>query len=251
MFELYHNTISTCSQKVRLCFAEKNLEFVDRHIEFRGGGHLTPEYLKLNPNGVVPTLVHNGNAIVDSSVIMEYLDEVSPENSLTPADAVERARMRAWMRYIEEVPTVAVRFPSFNQVFLKYYGQMPKDEFARQVEKRPLRKHFYQKMGQGGFSPKDISDSLERMTQAAQRIDKAVATGGPWILGKQLTLADFCVAPSMDRMDDLGHASLWKDMPAFKDWFERLRSRPSWSKAFYHGARLSESDRYDIDAKSA
>src|SRR5258708_39702893 len=59
MLELYHNIISTCSQKVRLCFAEKGLTYVDRHIEFSERGHLSPEYLKLNPNGVVPTLVHH------------------------------------------------------------------------------------------------------------------------------------------------------------------------------------------------
>jgi glutathione S-transferase len=84
MLELYHNIISTCSQKVRLCFAEKGLTYVDRHFEFRDGGHLSPEYLKLNPNGVVPTLVHDGNPVIDSSVIVEYLDEAFPETSLTP-----------------------------------------------------------------------------------------------------------------------------------------------------------------------
>jgi glutathione S-transferase len=84
MLEPYHNIISTCSQKVRLCFAEKGLTYVDRRVEFRDGGHLSPEYLKLNPNGVVPTLVHDGNPVIDSSVIMEYLDEAFPETSLTP-----------------------------------------------------------------------------------------------------------------------------------------------------------------------
>jgi hypothetical protein len=69
MLELYHNIISTCSQKVRLCFAEKGLTYVDRHVEFRDGGLLSPEYLKLNPNGVVPMLVHDGNPVIDSSVI--------------------------------------------------------------------------------------------------------------------------------------------------------------------------------------
>ena len=247
MLELYHNIISTCSQKVRLCFAEKGLTYVDRHIEFSERGHLSPEYLKLNSNGVVPTLVHDGNPVIDSSVILEYLDEAFPETSLTPANLVERARMRAWLRYFEEVPTVAVRFPSFNQVFLKFYGALPEEQFAHEAERRPLRKHFYQKMGRKGFSEQDIAQSMERIGNTVQRIDRAVRDGGPWIMGKQLTLADLCVAPLMDRMDDLGHSALWKDFPAFTDWLTRIRARPSWPVAFYFGARLSE--RYNAEGR--
>jgi glutathione S-transferase len=251
MLELYHNIISTCSQKVRLCLAEKGLSYVDRHIEFRDGEHLAPEYLKLNSNGVVPTIVHNGKVVIDSSVIMEYLDEVFPETSLNPGDPVDRARMRAWLRYFEEVPTVAVRFPSFNQVFLKFYNGISEEQFSRDAQRRPLRKHFYQKMGRSGFSGTEIAESMERIGNTVQRIEKAVTEQGPWIMGEKLSLADLCVAPLMDRMDDLGHSSLWKNYPAFTGWLDRIRSRPSWPVAFYFGARLSERYGPDSNAKSA
>ena len=79
MLELYNFPPSTCSLKVRICLAEKDAEWVDRRMDSRQGQHLQPDYLKLNPNGVVPTLVHDGNVIIDSSVILEYLDEVFPE----------------------------------------------------------------------------------------------------------------------------------------------------------------------------
>ena len=70
MLTLYNNAYSTCSQKVRLVLAEKSLEWEDRQINFSKNEHIAPEYLKLNPNGVVPTLVHDGAVIIDSSVIM-------------------------------------------------------------------------------------------------------------------------------------------------------------------------------------
>ena len=108
----YNAPQSTCSQKVRYTMAEKGLPFVEHKLKLFKNEQLRPEYLKLNPNGVVPTLVHDGRPIVDSSVIMEYLDAMHPESSLTPRDAEQRARMRAWTRFFEEVPTVAVRFPS-------------------------------------------------------------------------------------------------------------------------------------------
>ena len=69
MLALYNNAYSTCSQKVRLCLHEKGLDWEDRQINFRLNEHLAPDYLKINPNGVVPTLVHDGNPVVDSSVI--------------------------------------------------------------------------------------------------------------------------------------------------------------------------------------
>ncbi len=60
MLKLYHNAISTCSQKVRLVIAHKGLEFDSQDVDLFGGGQHEPEYVKLNPNHVVPTLVHHG-----------------------------------------------------------------------------------------------------------------------------------------------------------------------------------------------
>ena len=149
MLELYNFPMSTCSQKVRIVLAEKGLEWKDHRIV--SGEHLKPEYLALNPNGVVPTLVHDGVPIIDSSVICEYLDEICPQNSTTPPDAMGRAKMRAWLRYIEEVPTPAVRYPSFNRVLVHNHNKMSQAEFDKTADKRPLRKHFYRRMGLTGF----------------------------------------------------------------------------------------------------
>ena len=99
MLELYHANHSTCSQKVRLCMAEKGLNFKSHLIDLGAKGQLDPEYMKINPNGVVPSLVHDNLVIIDSSVICEYLDEVFPENPLTPDNAYDRARGRGHRRY--------------------------------------------------------------------------------------------------------------------------------------------------------
>ena len=105
--ELYHFDKSTCSQKVRICLAEKGLDWVNRHVDLPGSEHVMPAYLALNPNGVVPTLVHDGTPIIESTVICEYLDELYPyEPRLSLSDILSRARMRAWLRYIDEVPSI-------------------------------------------------------------------------------------------------------------------------------------------------
>ena len=240
MLTLYNNAYSTCSQKVRLVLAEKGLAWEDRQIIFKDNQHLAPEYLKLNPNGVVPTLVHEDAVILDSSVIMEYLDEVFPAPSMVPRDAAGRAQLRKWLRYFEEVATPAVRPPSFNQAFVVRFENLSDAAFAAAAQARPLRKHFYHRMGKSGFSDADLAAAYDGFRQTAQRMNDALA-GTPWLCGSERpSIADCCVAPLFDRMDDLGLATLWASAPRVQEWLARWRARPSWQTTFYHGARLSE-----------
>lgn len=241
MLELYHAHHSTCSQKVRLCLAEKGLGFESHLINLATKEQLAPEYLKINPNGVVPSLIHDGLVVIDSSVICEYMDEVFPETPLVPVEPGERAHMRKWMRYIEEVPTAAVRFPSFNMAFLPRFDGLDEESFiAQQADVRPLRKGFFRRMGPTGFSDADIEESFDQIAKAAARMDEALA-GGPWLMGEMYTLADVIVAPLIDRMADLGLAHLWEDTsPHVTDWYARIQARPAFAKAFYPGARLTE-----------
>jgi len=96
MLTLYNAAHSTCSQKVHICLAEKGLAFEDIRLDLgKGKDHLKPDYHKIYPNGVVPTLIDDGNIIIDSSVICDYLDERYPTVRLTPDDLVARACMRA------------------------------------------------------------------------------------------------------------------------------------------------------------
>ena len=241
MLELYNFPPSTCSLKVRICLAEKNLEWVDRRMDSRNGDHLKPDYLALNPNGVVPTLVHDGNVIIDSSVICEYLDEVFPEVGLVPADPVRRAHMRKWLRYFEEVPTPAVRYPSFQMALINKFKELTPEKFAQAADARPLRKHFYRRMGQDGFSDDEMNKATEDIADTVARMEGALAGGGPWLMGAHYTLADICVVPSIDRMEDLGFEALWEDRhPAVTAWFARMKARPAYAKAFYKGARFSD-----------
>jgi len=183
MIELYHASISTCSQKVRL--AEKEIEWVERRIDFATQAHLQPEYLKLNPNGVVPTLVHDGTPVIDSSVICEYLEECFPEagQSLSPSDALGRAKMRAWLRYIEEVPTTAIRYSSFNRLFKEFLNQMDDQTFSEMSSNMPLRKGFYKQFRGDGFSDEQVQESIERLTQTVDRIDAATVSND-YLLGE-------------------------------------------------------------------
>src|SRR5207302_9624945 len=100
-FTLYNAPQSTCSQRVRFVLNAKKISFAEIKLDLLAGDQLKPDYLALNPNGVVPTLDHDGAIVIDSSVIIEYLDEVVPTpERCTPRDPVIRATMPALMRCI-------------------------------------------------------------------------------------------------------------------------------------------------------
>ena len=95
MLELYHNDMSTCAQKVRATLAEKDLAWDGQDLNLRTGEQHKPQFLKLNPRGVVPVLVHDGNVIVESNIIMEYVEDAFPDTKrLMPKSALEKAAVR-------------------------------------------------------------------------------------------------------------------------------------------------------------
>ena len=241
MLELYNFQQSTCSQKVRFVLAEKGLEWVDKRIDSRRGEQLEPEYLAINPNGLVPSLIHDGAIILDSSVIMEYLDEIFPALSMVPADSVPRAHMRKWLRYMEEVPTPAIRYPSFQKYLIRSFKHLDDEAMEAQAKRRPLRTDFYRRMGTDGFNDAEMRNAYDNLQQSVDRVDAALeGHGGPWIMGEQLTVADACYLPTVDRMDDLGLATQWAERPSMAAWYQRIKARPAYTAAFYRGARLSE-----------
>ena len=96
MLELYHHGTSVCAAKPRILLAEKGLAWTSHYVDIITGEQFAPDYLKLNPKAVVPTLVHDGKVITESTLIGEYIDEVFPDPPMKPDNALDRYRMRMW-----------------------------------------------------------------------------------------------------------------------------------------------------------
>ena len=239
-FKLYNAPQSTCSQRVRFVFNGKKIPFDEVKLNLLEGDQLKPDYLKLNPNGVVPTLDHDGAIVINSTVIIEYLDEVAPETSFTPESPVERARMRALMHFIDEMPAAAVRVPTFNLAFLPSFQKMSREAFVAMAESKPLRREFMLAMGQTGFPQAEMEAALTRLRRTYERMDAEIEkSGGPWLLGKDISLADVAVMPALVRMDDLGLPG-WRDLPRIVTWFDNIRAHPAFKPTYYTGSLLSE-----------
>ena len=94
MLELYHSVNSVCAQKVRIALAEKGLDYRE-HLMRLAGDQFDPAYIKLNPNAVVPTLVHDGYPVIELSTILYYIDEVFPRPPLSISSIKSGSRSRA------------------------------------------------------------------------------------------------------------------------------------------------------------
>jgi glutathione S-transferase len=241
-FTLYNAPQSTCSQRVRFVLNAKKLPFAEVKLNLLAGDQLKPDYMALNPNGVVPTLDHDGAIVTDSSVIIEYLDEIAPAaESFTPSDPVVRARMRALMRFIDEMPAASVRVPTFNIAFLPRFAAMSEEEFLAFAESKPLRKEFMLAMGRSGFPQKEMDAAMARLRRSYERMDAEIEkSGGPWLLGSDISLADISVMPAIVRMADLGQDGAWQDLPRVQRWYEAIRAHSAFRPTYYPGSLLTE-----------
>ena len=134
MLTLYDSTTSVCAIKIRLALHEKRVPFQSYNIDLRSGDQFDPDYLKLNPNAVVPTLVDDGYVIIESSVILNYVDDIHPIPSLVPV-IHDRAQMRLWMKRIDEVVHPAngnlTHATAYRQGFLNSAKRSPSRTFGQ------------------------------------------------------------------------------------------------------------------------
>jgi glutathione S-transferase len=96
-------------------------------------------------------------------------------------------------------------------------------------------------MGRQGFPKKDMDAAVQRLRRTYERMDSEIeSSGGPWLLGSDISLADIAVMPAIVRMDDLGQETEWQDLPRVKRWYEAIRAYPAFEPTYYPGSLLSE-----------
>jgi glutathione S-transferase len=183
MLALYHNDMSLCAQKVRLCLAEKGLPWEDRHLVLREGQHQQPRYLKLNRRAVVPTLIDGDKVVPESNVILEYLEETYPHPRLSPSDSYGRARMRLWTKQLDEdVHDASAAVISFGIAFRHQY--LEKGELgAKMLEQIPnvFKRERRRDVIEKGPDSQHFIIAVHRMVQLLDEMEEAL-TGHSWLV---------------------------------------------------------------------
>jgi glutathione S-transferase len=197
---LYHLPLSPYARKVRLVMAEKRLPF---ELCMEKTWDRRPEYLELNPAGTVPTLVEdNGLVIPDSAVICEYLDEAYPDSSLmgrTLAERIEVRRLATWFD----------------------------GKFAAEVTQNLYGEKYLRRLARRGIP--DAAAIRTGYIALRYHLDYVgwLAETRKWLAGSALSLADFAAAAHFSTLDFIGELD-WSISPPAKDWYARMKSRPSF-----------------------
>ncbi|HUC51981.1 MAG TPA: glutathione S-transferase family protein [Xanthobacteraceae bacterium] len=234
MLKLFTAHNSICTQKVFLTLIEKDLPWTSDYVDLFNNEQYRPEYLKLNPKGVVPTLIHRGHAIIESTLICEYLDQTFPEPSLVPASAYERSQMRRWSKHIDEGVFEATREISFSAMFrdkMRGMTQEQRDGRFRNIGDPGRRARMISTYEAGCDSP-FVEQGIFAFEKMFGEMEECLSDGRPWLVGRGFSLADINVMPFAARLDYLSLLDVWiADRPGVRTWWQRARTRPSFAAA--------------------
>ena len=232
MLELYHHGTSVCAAKPRILLAEKGLEWTSHYIDILTGEQFAPAYLKLNPKAVVPTLVHDGKVITESTLMGEYIDEIFPDPPLKPDNALDRYRMRMWTKRIDEEvfpATAIITFAISHRHAVLANPPAVVDEYVNKLG--PAEAPQRRKRLETGIEDPDATAAIRIFDKFFSDMETALA-GRPWLAGERFTLAEIGVIPFVNRMDMLALSGLWTESrPHLTDWWERVKSRPMFQDA--------------------
>lgn len=225
MLELWHEWNSVHSFKVRVALAEKDLSWADRRVDLLRLEHLQPAYLKLNPDGVVPTLVHEGQVVLGSSVICQYLDDAFPVPALLPPAPLLRARCRSWLKYFDDHVHPPIRRASFELLYRpRLAATKARSEFLERLRSHPDRRRAeaFAKAIERGEDPQAVAESVKAFEAIISKIETALEQD--WLSGPAFGMADVAMAPFVERLDSLSLNRLWS-LPRGLAWTRRLMQR--------------------------
>jgi glutathione S-transferase len=233
MLTLYHSTTSVCSQKARLCLAELGLDYESRLLDLMAGEQFAPDYLKLNPNAVVPTLVDDGLVVIESSLILEYLDEAYNSGRLMPRDPELRSKTKLWLLRCLAIHG-AINSLSFATVLRakQMAGKTP-DELETMLQQmpNPISREKRRDLLENGVDSLHVEAALREMGSTLADMNTMLAQHD-WVSGPGYGLADTALLAYIDRLDRLAMSGLWEEeFPEVSGWLERSKRRESYNTA--------------------
>jgi glutathione S-transferase len=200
--KLYHNPLSPNVRRVRLTAAVLGIELEEKRLDFAKGEHKNPEYLALNPNGAVPTLVDGDFVLTESRAIMQYLASKKPESGLVPRDEAARADVTRWQFW-------------------------DASHFSPQLAAMAFEKLLKGMMGLGEPDAGKIQEALNNIRRFGAVLNKRLE-GRQYIVGSALTVADLTIASSLmyAKQAEVPIA----EFPNVQSWFSRMSELDGWKK---------------------
>ena len=237
MLELYHSGLTTCSKQVRHCLREKGLTYQSRYVELWRYENLSPAYLALNPNGVVPMLVHDGVPIINSFCINEYIEDAFPDPTLRPSNPVERARMRYWAWTADEIHLSLARLTHARMLQARVQDLSDADQqIMLAATPVPEKRERWRVLTGSGYSPAQLEVALDNVLFVFGRMDAELGGRGPWLAGATFSLGDISMTAIVHRIFELYPDRI--ERARFRnliDWWDRVMARPAAKYVYTDG----------------
>ncbi len=233
MFVLYHGWRSSASRRVRLCLEEKGLAYESRVVDMAKMEHHSPEFLKINPNGVIPALIHDGRPLYESGTICEYLDEMYPDPPLRPASAYDRATMRNWICHIDERIGNLIIF-NWRHHLQQTASQWSDAELAEKMKNIPSkeRQEAWLRVARRPYTDEERAVARGKLVELLDRMEQSLAAT-KWLAADTYSIADIGAVPFVKRIeeeiapDEVTQAK----HPRVTAWWSSIQARPAFARA--------------------
>jgi len=219
-----------------MMIAEKGLEWTGRIVDLLAGEHCSPEHRQLNEWAEVPVLVHNGNALVDSWLICEYLEDIAPQTPLLPEYPLDRYAARHWNLWIEREVHEAAGMLTYAVLARPMLAQLDGQRLDALLDAIPNPKvrAWRSAILKEGLDAPILVDAVHRYRRFLQRMESALASPHGWLAGNAFSMADIAALPYVMRAEHLGLGALmtFESQPLVRSWYLRMQSRPSMQPSF-------------------
>ncbi len=232
---LYDGANVPSPRRVKLCLIEKKLPFRIVWLNLGLMDQKAPSYLKLNPTGMVPTLVHGDRVLFESNVINEYIDATFGEPPLVPSDPWGQAQMRMWFAFENDwgKPFRDAVYETMGKDRLKSAG-LSAEQLRVEIAKRTPNEAYANFAATVLTTPRNdtlIEDRKRVLFEKIGLMDERLGDGRPWLCGEQFTLADIALVPRLEMFPVIGVNDIYERFPRVGEFAARVKARPSWERS--------------------
>ncbi|MEX2525311.1 MAG: glutathione S-transferase family protein [Gammaproteobacteria bacterium] len=237
MLELHTWDPNSNSGKPIFTLKEKGVEFEYHHINLLEFEQHSPEYLRINPSGTVPTLIHDGMTFTESTPLCEYIDNVFDGPSLQPDDPMDRYRMRWWCWYIDTQFAPALSVLGWHSFMGPMVRKKDPEEIERLIARIPTkeRRIAWSTAVKSSFTEDQLENARGRVNDGIQ------------LMNARLAESEYLACPTYSLADTVAFANAYalpvsvpqfanrEKAPDYMAWLDRIYKRPATRQAFEMG----------------
>ncbi len=233
--KLFHAWLSSASRRVRLCLAEKQISFESIAVDLGKQEQHSPEFLAMNPNGVVPALeIVPGQFLHESSTICEYLDDIKPESPLRPSDPYELAQLRNFVRWTDEKALPSLLILNWSLMLQPTAQHWSDEELQAKLARIPTaeRREAWLRVARKPYTEEEKGRARDQLLQLLTRMESMLASSPTWLIAGSYSLADIAAAPFVARIAEIEPSALADTAhPRVQRWWQRMQERPAFVEA--------------------